>query len=169
MKKSTGKKISVEDFHKEEKCLRCGIMCGELKQICDNCTDYRKCNVCEALMRNIPYVTYEYIYKVVKGTKFYEEIVKTNNPISKESTIEGTCEDCVDYTSRIKSRCYVCSARFKNTPENYKMYGNTCSECVDLIEVKFDEQMRAHHQTFQAFMNQSMNWDEFALTIYPRG
>lgn len=141
IKKKTGIVYTPEEYRKLNRCLTCGKACNIKKEsLCENCIakDFKKCEVCEIILRQgwhkyYKYDTKEHLRDIDLHFKVSKNIVKEFLIKDKHDKLiqENICNSCIGWESRIKNICYWCDSEFINSRENYKLNGNTCLKCVE--------------------------------------
>lgn len=134
----TGVKIQAVDFDKGFTCMRCGIFGN--KKVCDNCKPLKECSVCGLVLKGARYNFYQYDYVQTPmrlAERYYKEIRKSRmNPYTHDGHV---CDDCKDYKSRIKNKCWVCEGVIENSASRFRNHGNMCKDCTG---ENLDEEIR---------------------------
>lgn len=108
-------------------CLTCGFFTQE--NACEQCSTLTRCNLC-GIVCNGDAKRKLYSYRtLLSDKKILEEVYIEAHSVSRVLSDEGLCEDCVDWSKRIKNICFICGEFFFNSLKNYREKGNCCAEC----------------------------------------
>lgn len=148
IKFKTGFKYDPTEFRKLNQCVQCGFASNICNGgVCDKCTslDFKKCDICEILLRDGTYTFYTYdtdeSYRNIDFKINKKDVVEFSYTREEhhKSSVDGLCVDCILWQTRMKHKCVCCDSRFLNTKENYKLNGNMCDFCSLYYEVMYDK------------------------------
>lgn len=148
IKTPTGVKYSPQSFRELDQCVTCGKVgtCGYGNN-CESCTkeNLPKCHVCGIILRE-GFKNF-YTYDIREEHRDGENELKA----SKECVVEfiyereplytkisdDMCSGCINWKSRMKDVCMTCDNDFDNTEDNYKLNGNQCPECAEIMNIDY--------------------------------